>query len=485
MATRTAALRFIGAHLSQGLLEPAPDPDAVSAWEEGDLSGKLRLVQRKMRQALRDSRSLKFIFNASRRLGKSYLLCADAIETGLTEVNAPLRFAAPTQKQMKNILLPIFREITADCPSRIKPIWKAAEQKWIFPQNGSEMTIAGCNNGHEENLRGTAARKGYIDEAASIKNLKYVVNDIMMPQLLTTGGQLVIASTPPKTPVHDFVKMAAAARARPGEYMELPITEAGYPPEIVEKFIEEMGGRTSTACRRELFCEFIVDEGFAIIPEWKPEYERAQERDEYFQFFHKYEAMDIGVRDKTATLFGWYDFRRATLFVDDEVVIHGPKMTTDLLARAVKEKEKEVFGAHEVKLRIADNDNLILLNDLGSMHGLPFAATGKDTLEAMVNQVRMWVAAGRVIVHPRCKQLIGCLRYGVWDDKRKEFERYEEYGHFDALAALIYLVRNVDIYTNPVPPDFKLDKASMFVPPAGPGQEMKLIQQMFRPRFKR
>jgi hypothetical protein len=73
------------------------------------------------------------------------------------------------------------------------------------------------------------------------------------------------------------------------------------------------------------------------------------------------------------------------------------------------------------------------------------------------------VAEGRIIVHPRCKQLAGCLEFGVWDEKRRKFERTETLGHFDALAALIYLVRNLDVHTNPIPRDYKFDRMNQLM----------------------
>ena len=36
---------------------------------------------------------------------------------------------------------------------------------------------------------------------------------------------------------------------------------------------------------------------------------------------------------------------------------------------------------------------------------------------------------------PKCKELIGCLESGIWDNHREAFEESEVYGHYDALAA--------------------------------------------------
>jgi hypothetical protein len=47
--------------------------------------------------------------------------------------------------------------------------------------------------------------------------------------------------------------------------------------------------------------------------------------------------------------------------------------------------------------------------------------------------------------------LIDSLKYGLWNEKRSEFARSKTLGHFDAIAALMYLIRNIDEATNPIP----------------------------------
>jgi len=103
------------------------------------------------------------------------------------------------------------------------------------------------------------------------------------------------------------------------------------------------------------------------------------------------------------------------------------------------------------------------LQDLGLIHGIHFAPTSKDTLEAMVNELRLWVSRGRIVVSPRCSQIIGCLKFGVWNDHRTAWERSANYGHFDALAALMYLVRNIDQSSNPVPRLYSINDDDHFI----------------------
>lgn len=46
-----------------------------------------------------------------------------------------------------------------------------------------------------------------------------------------------------------------------------------------------------------------------------------------------------------------------------------------------------------------------------------------------------------------------------WQDS---VEQSEFLGHFDALAALMYLIRNLDMHTNPIPNDFNKSEDNHF-----------------------
>jgi len=291
-----------------------------------------------------------------------------------------------------------------------------------------------------------------VDEAAFVDDLEYLVKDILLPQTLETDGTLLISSTPPKTPAHEYVALALDAEAR-GHYVRKTIFDTDYPREQIDEYIKSSGGLNSTTFRREYMAEFVVDEALAIVPEWKNEYVQDIPRTEAFHLWHKYVGLDIGVRDFSVLLYGYYDFTYARLVIEDEVILNGHKVTSEGLATADRDK---VFalGYNPVYLRVSDNNNLALLQDLSAKHNLPFMATSKDSLVAMVNNLRVWVDGGRVIVHPRCKNLAGALKNGIWRNIKaigRDFARTQEYGHFDALAALIYLVRNVNQHSNPLP----------------------------------
>lgn len=147
-----------------------------------------------------------------------------------------------------------------------------------------------------------------------------------------------------------------------------------------------------------------------------------------------------------------------------------PEQTTDHLAQTIIAKEKEVFGNHEIKRRIADNNTPSLLQDFTLRHNLYFyPVESKTFLDVMVSDVREIVKDRRMTADPRCVQLIGCMRNGVWTKTKggargKEFSRSKTFGHYDGFAAAMYFVRSVDMLTNPLPPEFRHNEENTFIP---------------------
>lgn len=458
------------------------------AWERGQLSYKLYKYQRQLYtdlwSAITNPECIKFVLNVSRRWGKSTIMCLIALEYAQRNPNSQIRFAAPTAKALRKITMPIFKMLLADCPEEFKPKYNTFDQMWKFP-NGSELHLAGTDNQNYESLRGTASHLNLLDEAGFMSELEYVLKSVLVPQTLTTGGKTLIASTPPKTPAHDFYPIYQEAEAEGFFKVYTIFDNKTLSEDTIAKYAKESGGFHSSTFRREYLCEFVVDETLQIIPEWKDEYIQAYEPTEWDAYYHRYASMDLGVRDFTATLFGVYDFKRATLYVQDELTMSGHEMTTILLKDAIRAKEAELFKDRKAYRRVADNNNLMLLQDLGTLHGLHFNPTNKDTIEAMVNEVRMLVGSGRVKIDPRCKMLLGCLKYGIWNEKRNEFARSTIYKHFDHLAALVYMVRNLDQNSNPIPADYKLSTATHYMPKTvreTPNEAV--LKQLFGPKVR-
>ena len=439
------------------------DPDLLyEAWRRGILSWKLYPYQQEIYDLILNATSLKVILNLSRRWGKSHILSLIAIEYALRKPNQLIRFACSTQKNLKKILLPLFRSICSDAPKEFKPVWKSQDSMFYFPSTQSEIHLSGTDGGNLENLRGQKSDLNVVDEAAFCTDLEYLYKSVLLPQTIHTKAKTILASTPCELQDSDFYKLCEEADAEGSYYVRDIYSNKSLDEKTIALYAKESGGVDSVTFKREYLCQFLTESNRLIIPEWQESYiQEYPKNDKFHNFYHKYVFMDLGfMNDYTAILWGYYDFLNAKLVVEDEWYLKGAELTTELIRDVIKERETKLWGTLKPLKRVADNNNPILLNDLSKLHGITFIPTTKDELHAMVNQTREFIGAGRLIIHPKCTYTINCLKYGAWDIHRKAFAHSKTYAHYDALAALIYGVRSIDQKTNPVPVNYGLSEVS-------------------------
>lgn len=408
----------------------------------------------------------------SRRYGKTHSLSVLAIEQCLKVPGSIVKFLSPTRLQVRNNLRPLIRQILEDCPEDIKPEFKAKDDIYYFP-NGSEIQLAGSDGGHAEKLRGGFAHICIVDEAGDVDDLDYIVKSILLPTTLTTNGKVLIAGTPPKTADHDFIKYIEEAEHRGSLIKRIVYDNTLLTKEQIDDLILEMGGKDSESTRRELFCEIIKDPSSAVIPEFtKVLEERIVKEWPRPPFFDTYESMDLGAVDLTGVLFAYFDFRAAKLIIEDEFVIKGnekdflPKLTATIL-----KKEEELWTnplSKEIKrpeIRVSDI-NYIVTNEIcrASGYKVNFTAARKDDKIAAVNNLRMMLSNGQIIIHPRCENLIRHLRNVKWAGKSKEtFARSPDDGHYDLVDALIYLIRSIAYNKNPYPTHYQINLQDLHI----------------------
>jgi Terminase large subunit, T4likevirus-type, N-terminal/Hint domain/LAGLIDADG-like domain len=408
-------------------------------WNRGVLTWKLDRIQKELYDSYISSNAKTIVWSASRRSGKSFALCCIAIEKCMQKSNAIVKFIAPSQKHVKMIIRPLMKEILKDCPKEIRPDFKSVDNTFRF-KNGSEIQLAGTDGGHADSLRGGNCDVAIVDEAGFCDDLKYIVRSILIPTTTTTKGKIILSSTPPKSPDHDFEFYRKEAEFR-GNYIKKTIYDAigdRITQEMVDDIISELGGEDSTDFQREYLCNSVTDEDSAVVPEFTEEVQKAcikeWPRPPYMDF---YVGGDIGFKDLTVFLLAYYDFKAAKLIIEDEVVMSGRKMTTSYLAEQLKAKERIVFENKLTKdyqapyLRVCDN-NLIVINDLNALHNLSFLPTAKDDSAAALNNMRIMIKEGRVIINPRCTTLIFHLKNATWNKSRKSYERSPDAGHYDA-----------------------------------------------------
>lgn len=429
----------------------------ILLWQEGELSWLLHEGQRSLYQSYVDCKEKTVVWNCSRRFGKSWTLCVLAIETCLKNQYSLVKYCCAKQVDARGIIRPLIREITRTCPKELRPVFKVQERAYVFP-NGSRIELSGLDGGRAESIRGGSCNLAIIDEAGLVGDLEYIVTSIILPTTTTTKGKIVLASTPPKTAAHPFVtKFLNKARIQNNLVTKTVFDNPNIDQDELNKIIEEYGGINSVGFRREFLCHIILDDEYAVIPEFTPELkEKTVKEWKRPPFYDGYVAMDFGVKDLTVVLFAYYDFRNAKLVVEDEYVINGQKFNTKTLAENIKEKEQSVYtdpytGEYRNPfIRVSDN-NLGLIQDLWSLHGLRFLPTRKDDADAALNNLRNWIQDEKIIINPRCTRLIAHLETAVWNKSKTSFDRSGDNGHFDAVDSLKYMIRNIQSNRNPYP----------------------------------
>ena len=449
-------------------------------WEAGYLQWKLRGRQKDIYDHFTETQYDISTCLISRQFGKSFTLCLIAVEFCLNNPGSIIKYACPTQKMVERIIKPRIKEIIQDCPKELKPEWKTQEKEWVFP-NGSTIQVAGCNGGRYDDLRGGSSHMCIVDEAAFVDELDTVVLNVLAPTTDTTGGKIFLSSTPnDKDANHEFHEKYVFPFEVTGKLLKITWEDS---PMITDKDRERIvsrypGGMENIRFRCEYLCEIPTITEATVIPEFqkvKDDIVKELETPDYCDF---YTSMDIGYSDLTVVLFGYYDYYKKTLVILDEEIFNGSKdLKTHIVSQRIKNKEKERFLVHrsgqddyqDPYLRYSDNNNLILLNDLSSTYDLLFHPTEKRNKEQYVDLVRRWVEQKRIIIHPRCVNLLYHIskaqwhytKAGTFTGKFKNLKGDKEAGllnsHADALDALIYMARNVQTGKNPYPKGYGLN----------------------------
>ena len=449
-----------------------------SLWYKGILYWKLNTAQKKIYQLYNECKSRIPVIQCSRRGGKSYSLIILALEQCIKKPDSIVHYACPTAVMATKIVIPTVNMIIKDCPVDLKPVYHKADRAFTFP-NGSKIQIEGVDEGNAERLRGSSSNLAIVDEAGFVDDLEYLVNDILLPQVATTNGKMILSSTPPKSTAHPFLKFVNKAKLK-DSYIRLSMPEIlelikndelhlrqHLDPAVIEELKEATGGENSPSWRREFLAENITDVTSAVLPEFTEVLEKEivieNQKPEFYYYFT---AMDPGMVDGTGILYAYIDFKKAKLVIEDEFVSKGNDITTENLASDIKFKENLHFKSSQgqspkLGLRVSDNNEPILLNDLYTAHKLSFVPSHKDDKEAAINDVRIKLLQKKILINPRCKNLIFQLRTVVWNKSRKSFQRNEDAGHFDLIDALIYLVRMAQWSRNPYP-NIQIDSNKQF-----------------------
>jgi hypothetical protein len=339
--------------------------------------------------------------------------------------------------------------------------------------------------------------------------LSHWVTSVITPQFATREwGKILVASTPPLTPAHDLTPLRKKS-VTAGQYAKYTLDDLDHIKDdvkaaLIKSVFEGIDGGDGgiTAVLRELFCEHVTEDTMAIIPEMRhvkdevvanvikrmltryPSLSSMADRltapggsiieklvrPEHFDC---YVVADFGFSDLTVVLFAYYDFKRALLCIEDELVFKG-KSGIDV-ARGTMQKRHELWGIQKApRAQLADVTPQVVadmaqatVHDRIAGHSAMcmWGGVEKTDADAALNTARAMISERRVRIDPRCTVLIDHLSNGVWANGRKTtFDRSAAYGHFDAIDAFKYLVRHVDWRRNPTPALHGLDPSTHHIP---------------------
>lgn len=169
-------------------------------------------------------------------------------------------------------------------------------------------------------------------------------------------------------------------------------------------------------------------------------------------------AVDWGF-DPSATcvLFGYMQDGIAFIFDEHYQVRERPQATAERM------NEKRVIWHTQYLAGVGDHEEDRIEELI--RRGIPCAKANKSNVMGVRMQIKELFWEKRILIHPRCKNLIRDLQAAIWH-KKKEGEIDESactWGHFDAEAALRYLVREMFGFEKEVPennPHEGLDEAS-------------------------
>lgn len=386
-----------------------------------------------------------------------------AIEACLKTPNARVLYLAPFAKDANEIAVDLAESILWEAPKEVRPEYRAQTREMVFP-NGSIIRIKGVNGEHAQFLRGGAADLVILDECGIMDDLQHVLTDVVMPMTMTTNGKVILATTPSRSPAHEaftlYERLAGQGATIKFTLRDAPhisqltkmeyLVAVGESPDRAMGIIDGTLSPETTTAKREYFCEWVTDAESAVVPEFTKDKQKEIIRESLRPvFFDAYVAMDPGFQDRTGILFAHWDFLNARLVIEDEVLLH--RANTQDIAVSIENKEKSLWDGHKPYMRVSDVD-LRLISDLWNMHKLQFLPTKKEDSLGAINVMRNMVQNAQIIIHPRCVHLIRQLEHATWNRKATDFMRGGDVdGHFDLVAALKYLCRNVNKSRNPYP----------------------------------
>jgi hypothetical protein len=458
------------------------------------------------------SSALPIVWDLHRAAGKTFMLCLVCAERAMWKPGQEIRFGAETEGKCEEIVEPNFRKIFGNFMppgfhaefrrSKASPYYECYNPTWPAGSFPSRIWIIGCRE-RADIHRGKRSNMVVLDECREIDAFEYVAKVVFGPQFATMERPVyIMSSTPPESMDHAWSRVYRAQAVESGRYYCGPSEpvdgyagDGDWTPEDDLRMVELFGSKESTDYQREMLCRHISDPTRLIVPEFS--YDRhTVELHIRPQRFIPLIVADGGYIDYFATLFGYVDFERQKLIVEDSIIVKRKHLGQ--IAKLLDDKTKKLYAEPTVKndrgdfgmdypitpRRFADMKPGELA-EIGQVYHQPFAPASNHDPDAQIAHLRTLFAQDKILIHRNNEILIRQLQNAIRDERGK-LTRSEEFGHWDAVMALVYMARNAPWLVNPLikeRPDFTLKNFPRRPPEPRKGYPRSILMAQLRRRY--
>lgn len=423
-------------------------------WGIGELDYKLDALQNEIRSKALSVKADCHAFICSRQIGKSWtvdvLALEFAIKAAIAHKGILVRILAPTLKQVYDIVRDNLAKICVDAPVGLIVPAKS-DLRWTIAGK-SQLRIGALERAHVDSNRGGNADIVIYEEGGFVSSDEYqhAVESVIGPQLLRSGGPEYHISSISEDENHYLHNTIMPRCGSLGTLSSYTIYDSpSLTAEQVQKAIDRCGGIESEAFQREYMNKIIRSRSLMVMPEFDDKI-HVGEFDIPRHYYSCVSTDTGGSQDKSAGCIAIADFKHDRILIVEDFLLDPNTPSSEIVASA---RALESHSQTEYPDRLgtfADAPPQLLLdwlNQFGYLAQLPL----KDDLQAALNALRLAFQQGKILIHPRCKSLIGCLKSARWNALRKDFVRTEAFGHADPLMALVYANRSINRTANPYP----------------------------------
>lgn len=453
-----------------------------AAWLDGDLEYKLQTHQRPVFRRLMEWSANPtngadvgalydsiFVLDIARRWGKT-TLCLIVLYIWaillprLIGRGAILTYATREKDQIKRIVLPIHRMLTADAPASVCPVHYGSHEGMgeglYFPAQagGSIIKLVGVDK-DPHRLRGEGSDGGVFSEAGHMKDLQESIASVFLPQFQhRPWARLILESTAPSQLDHDYdVHFVPDAKLR-GAYVFGTLDDNdSLTEEERAKALREAGGKDSPMARREYYGERVRDPEAIAVPEFdEARHVGHVEMPEYaigcvFQ--------DPGLRDLFGVVWGYWHFELEMLVIQRSWAKRNA--STAEVSEVIHSVAAELWEQPGEELRWWDgpverrnpachvsDTEARTIHDQRVQYGLNVQAADKSVKNYGVGEAKFYRLRNafresvegrpRIMIEPGSGPLVDHVKHARWNASRTDLDRHKAWGHFDTMLALVY-----------------------------------------------